>query len=57
MMPYQFGFPFGKPLFNSRFPFIPAMAVSAEIKTSKGRVIDYFLSPLIQHGSESLHER
>jgi hemolysin D len=33
------------------------MAVSVEIKTSKRRVIEYFLSPLLQHGNESLRER
>jgi hemolysin D len=35
----------------------PGMAVLVEIKTGKRRVIDYFLSPLIQHASESLRER
>lgn len=35
----------------------PGMAVSVEIKTGKRRVIEYFLSPLIQHADESLHER
>lgn len=33
------------------------MAVSVEIKTGKRRVVEYFLSPLLQHGSESLRER
>lgn len=33
------------------------MAVSVEIKTGKRRVIEYFLSPLLQYGSESLRER
>lgn len=33
------------------------MAVSVEIKTGKRRVIEYFLSPLLQRGSESLRER
>jgi hemolysin D len=33
------------------------MAVTVEIKTGKRRVIEYFLSPLLQHGSESLRER
>jgi hemolysin D len=37
--------------------FSPGMAVSVEIKTGKRRVIEYFLSPLIQHSSESLRER
>ncbi|CAI8844788.1 protein of unknown function [Methylococcus capsulatus] len=35
----------------------PGMSVSAEIKTGTRRVIEYFLSPPIQHASESLHER
>jgi hemolysin D len=35
----------------------PGMAATAEIKTGSRRLIEYFLSPLIQHGSESLHER
>ncbi|MDI9238639.1 HlyD family type I secretion periplasmic adaptor subunit [Lysobacter sp. LF1] len=35
----------------------PGMALSVEIKTGKRRVIDYLLSPLRQHGSESLRER
>ena len=35
----------------------PGMAVTLEIKTGTRRVIEYFLSPLIQHASESLHER
>ena len=33
------------------------MAVSAEIKTGKRRVISYLLSPLQQHASEALRER
>ncbi len=33
------------------------MAVSVEIKTGKRRLIEYFLSPLLQYGSESLRER
>lgn len=35
----------------------PGMAVTAEIKTGKRRVIEYFLSPLMQYGNESLRER
>lgn len=35
----------------------PGMAVSVEVKTGKRRVVEYFLSPLIQHTSESLRER
>ena len=33
------------------------MAVSVEIKTGNRRVIEYFLTPLLQHGHESLRER
>jgi hemolysin D len=35
----------------------PGMAVRAEVKTDKRKVIDYFLSPLQQHTAESLNER
>lgn len=35
----------------------PGMSTSIEIKTGSRRVIDYFLSPLIQHSHESLNER
>ena len=35
----------------------PGMAVSAEIKTNQRRVIEYFLSPLMQYGHDSLKER
>lgn len=35
----------------------PGMAVTAEIKTGRRRIINYMLSPLIQHADESLHER
>jgi hemolysin D len=35
----------------------PGMEVTAEIKTGRQRVWQYFLSPLIQTGRESLHER
>lgn len=35
----------------------PGMSVSAEIKTDSRRVIEYFLSPLKQHISESIRER
>jgi hypothetical protein len=42
----------------NRPPQIPAgMAVTAEIKTGKRRAIEYFLSPLLQYGNESLRER
>jgi len=35
----------------------PGMAVTVEVKTGKRRVIEYFLSPLLQHAQESFHER
>ncbi len=35
----------------------PGMAVTVEIKTGKRRVIEYFLSPLLQYSDESLRER
>ncbi len=35
----------------------PGMAVSVEVKTGSRRVIEYFLSPLLQYGHESLRER
>jgi len=38
-------------------PLLPGMAVTAEIKTGRRRVIDYFLSPFLREGTGSLHER
>jgi hemolysin D len=35
----------------------PGMSVRADIKTGSRRVIEYFLSPLLQHKRESLNER
>jgi hemolysin D len=35
----------------------PGMTLSVEIKTGTRRVIDYVLSPLVQHQSEALRER
>ena len=37
--------------------FAPGMSVTIEVKTGKRRIIDYFLSPIIQHTDESLRER
>jgi hemolysin D len=42
----------GKPLELS-----PGMAVVAEIKTGKRRVLDYLLSPLHRYGHDVLRER
>ncbi len=38
-------------------PVSPGMALTAEIKTEKRRVIEFFLSPLIKHVDESLKLR
>lgn len=42
---------------GKQVPLVPGMAVTVEIKTGRRRVIDYFLSPVLQHGSESVRER
>ena len=42
---------------NKRVNLSPGMAVTAEIKIGKRRVIEYFLSPLSEHVQESLRER
>ncbi|HEV2679379.1 MAG TPA: HlyD family type I secretion periplasmic adaptor subunit [Rhodanobacter sp.] len=42
---------------DRRIRLTPGMAVTAEIKTGRRRIISYLLSPLIQHANESLHER
>lgn len=42
---------------GKRVPLVPGMTVTVEIKTGKRRVIDYFLSPVLQYGSESVKER
>ena len=35
----------------------PGMAVTVEVKTGQRRVIEYFLSPLMEYADESLRER
>jgi len=42
---------------NKRVRLSPGMAVTVEVKTGTRRVIEYFLSPLMQVTSESLRER
>lgn len=42
---------------DSELPLTPGMSGSVEIKTGERRVIEYVLSPLIQHVRESLRER
>lgn len=42
---------------NKIIRMTPGMAVTVEVKTGKRRVIEYFLSPLMQVADESLRER
>lgn len=42
---------------NKEVKLIPGMAVTAEVKTGTRRIIEFFLTPLLQHGQESLRER
>ncbi len=42
---------------NKTVRLTPGMAVTVEVKTGTRRVIEYFLSPLLQATSESLRER
>ena len=42
---------------ENRIQLSPGMAVRAEVKTNKRKVIDYFMSPLKQYANESLDER
>lgn len=42
---------------GSPIALTPGMMITAEIKTGKRKLIDYFLSPLIQNTTEALHER
>lgn len=42
---------------SHQVPLSPGMAIRAEVKTDKRKVIDFFLSPLQQYVDESLAER
>ncbi len=42
---------------NKTVNLSPGMAVTVEVKTAQRRVIEYFLSPLLQYKDESLRER
>ena len=42
---------------GAEVPLTPGMAVTAEVKTGRRRLIEFFLTPLLQHSSESLRER
>ena len=35
----------------------PGMSVSAEIRTGRRKLIEFFLSPLLRYGQESVRER
>jgi hemolysin D len=45
------------PVENKLVHLSPGMAVTVEVKTAQRRVIEYFLSPLLQYKDESLRER
>lgn len=36
---------------------MPGMAVTAEVKTGKRRIIEFFLAPLLRAKNESIRER
>lgn len=40
-----------------KLPLEPGMGVTAEVKTDKRRIVEYFLSPLQAHFEESIRER
>lgn len=35
----------------------PGMSVTVEVKTGRRRLIEFFLSPLLKYGQESIRER
>lgn len=42
---------------GAEVPLAPGMAVTAEIKTGRRRIIDYLLSPVLAHVHDSMRER
>jgi hemolysin D len=42
---------------DKEIPLTSGLSLTAEIKTGKRRIIDYFLSPLEEYSSESIRER
>ena len=42
---------------NKSVKLSPGMSVTAEIKTGKRRLIEFFLSPLLRYKQESVRER
>jgi len=45
------------PVGQTVVPLAPGMAVTAEIQTDRRRLVEYFLSPLLQYAKESFRER
>ena len=45
------------PVENKTVNLTPGMTVTVEIKTGKRRVMEYFLSPLMEYQNESFKER
>jgi len=42
---------------NKTVKLMPGMAVTAEVKTGKRRIIEYFMAPLLKYKEESIRER
>lgn len=42
---------------GAKIHLIPGMSLSAEVKTGKRRLIEFFMSPIMKHMDESLRER
>jgi hemolysin D len=42
---------------NKKVKLIPGMAVTAEVKTDKRRIIEFFMAPLLRYKQESIRER
>ena len=42
---------------NKKITLQPGMNITADIKTGERRIIEYFLTPLVTHQKNSLHER
>jgi len=42
---------------NKTVKLMPGMAVTAEVKTGKRKIIEYFMAPLLKYKQESIRER
>ncbi|KZL23843.1 HlyD family type I secretion periplasmic adaptor subunit [Pseudovibrio sp. Ad37] len=42
---------------GKNIPLVPGMTASAEVKTGKRRIIEFFLSPLLRYKDEAIRER